>query len=397
VIRRFFSFLVSRLAPWVIILLNVGFLVFVVLVLFVFQGTKEDSDVLALLKKADHVTSEKDTSEKDTPPTASAETLPKEIPVPDAPLPVATIGQDLVERSAFGFLPKRGTGEDRTPWQVYARSDLWPQDPPYARVSLVVEQMGMNQALLDQAKKTLPPGVALAFNPYAGEVFSQMQTARQAGFETLLSLALETRNYPYSDPGSLALLTANLPEKNQEKLSQQMATAQGYMGMIPMMGKIARYDAPLMDLVLGQLGTRGLMYVDTAEGTQAEVHEKRSKNADLPYIHVTLRLQSVEEREAFFKNLAQTALKQGSAVGLLPPYPIIFETVAAWVKALPQTYAQLTFVPVSYQGRLFLDAPKPPEPEPEPAAHAPEDKDKKGKEDPKKKDAPKPKAEGGGH
>jgi polysaccharide deacetylase 2 family uncharacterized protein YibQ len=369
--------------------------VFVALVLFVFQGTKEDSDVLALLKKADHVTPEKDRDEKDMPP--SAETDPKEIPVPDAPPPVATIGQDLVERSAFGFLPKRGTGEDRTPWQVYARSDLWPQDPPYATVSLVVEQMGMNQALLDQAKKTLPPGVALAFNPYAGEVFSQMQTARQAGFETLLSLALETRNYPYSDPGSLALLTANLPEKNQEKFTQQMATAQGYMGMIPMMGKIARYDAPLMDLVLGQLGTRGLMYVDTAEGTQAEVHEKRSKNANLPYTHVTLRLQSIEEREAFFKNLAQTALKQGSAVGLLPPYPIIFETVAAWVKALPQTHAQLTFVPVSYQGRLFLDAPKPPEPEPEPAAHAPEGKDAKRKEDPKKKDAPKPKAEGGGH
>jgi polysaccharide deacetylase 2 family uncharacterized protein YibQ len=398
VIRRFLSFLVSRVAPWVVILLNVGFLVFVALLLFVFQDHSELSpfDVL------DDVTSPPVQPENvPSPRPASSAKVPEKDTVP--PSFSSAVAQDLVERSAFGFVPKRGSGPDRTPWQVYARSDLWPEKPPYATVSLVVEQMGMNPTLLDQAKTVLPSGVALAFNPYAEDVFSQMQNARDAGFETLLSLALETRNYPYSDPGNMALLTGNLPEKNQEMFFQHMATAQGYIGMIPMMGKIARYDAPVMDLILSQMTARGLMYVDAAEGTQAAVHEKRWKNNDSPYARVTLRLESIEAREAFFKTLAQTALKQGSAIGILPPYPIVFKDVKEWVKSLPQNYAQLTFVPLSYQGRLFLDAPKP-EPEPEPAADPKKEEKTDEKKDNDKKDKkeapkpkPKPKSEGGGH
>ena len=398
-IRRFLSFLVSRVAPWVVILLNVGFLVFVALLLFVFQDHSETSSPFM---PVDAMTS----------PPVQPETVPSptpasfaEVPEKDTPPPSfsSAVAQDLVERSAFGFVPKRGSGPDRTPWQVYARSDLWPEKPPYATVSLVVEQMGMNPTLLDQAKTVLPSGVALAFNPYAEDVFSQMQNARDAGFETLLSLALETRNYPYSDPGQMALLTGNLPEKNQEMVFQQMATSQGYIGMIPMMGKIARYDAPVMDLILSQMTARGLMYLDAAEGTQAAVHEKRWKNNDSPYARVTLRLESIEAREAFFKTLAQTALKQGSAIGILPPYPIVFKDVKEWVKSLPQNYAQLTFVPLSYQGRLFLDAPKP-EPEPEPAADPKKEEKTDEKKDNDKKDKkeapkpkPKPKSEGGGH
>jgi polysaccharide deacetylase 2 family uncharacterized protein YibQ len=397
VIRRFFSFVVSRVAPWAIILLNVGFLVFVALLLFVFQEPEEPSQILTQLDTIASAPAQKDT--ETAAPSASSSETPEKDTLP--PSFSAEVAQDLVERSPFGFLPKRGTA-DRTPWQVYARSDLWPEKPPYATVSLVVEQMGMNPTLLDQAKTVLPARVALAFNPYAEEVFSQMQNARQGGFETLLSLAMETRNYPYSDPGNMALLTGNLPEKNQEMFFQHMATAQGYIGMIPMMGKIARYDAPVMDLILSQMTARGLMYVDAAEGTQAAVHEKRWKNNDSPYARVTLRLESIEAREAFFKTLAQTALKQGSAIGILPPYPIVFKDVKEWVKTLPQNYAQLTFVPLSYQGRLFLDAPKP---EPEPAADPKKDDKKDDKKDEKnndkkdKKEAPKPKPkpEGGGH
>ncbi len=398
-IRRFLSFLVSRVAPWVVILLNVGFLVFVALLLFVFQDHSETSSPFLPVDAMTSPPVQPETVPSPTP-ASSAEVPEKDTPPPSFSSAVA---QDLVERSAFGFVPKRGSGPDRTPWQVYARSDLWPEKPPYATVSLVVEQMGMNPTLLDQAKTVLPSGVALAFNPYAEDVFSQMQNARDAGFETLLSLALETRNYPYSDPGQMALLTGNLPEKNQEMVFQQMATSQGYIGMIPMMGKIARYDAPVMDLILSQMTARGLMYVDAAEGTQSAVHEKRWKNNDSPYARVTLRLESIEAREAFFKTLAQTALKQGSAIGILPPYPIVFKDVKEWVKSLPQNYAQLTFVPLSYQGRLFLDAPKP-EPEPTPAADPKKEEKTDEKKDNDKKDKkeapkpkPKPKSEGGGH
>jgi polysaccharide deacetylase 2 family uncharacterized protein YibQ len=396
-------------APWVVIVANIGFLGFVALLLFVFQDSDDTSQALKHLETIAPATSDKDpsSSSKSSPEPSSVTEVEIQTPPPAS---FGAVAQDLVERSAFGFVPKRGTGPDRTPWQVYARSDLWPEKPPYATVSLVVEQMGMNPTLLDQAKTLLPSGVALAFNPYAEDVFSQMQNARDAGFETLLSLAMETRNYPYSDPGSMALLTSNLPEKNQEMIFQQMATAQGYIGVIPMMGKLARYDAPLMDLILSQMTARGLMYVDAAEGTQATVNQNRWKNNDLPYARVTLRLESIENRDAFFKTLAQTALKQGYAVGILPPYPIVFENVRAWVKSLPKTHAQLTFVPLSYQGRLFLDAPKQ-EPAPESKKDdtkkdgakeenhgETKDKDKKNEATPPKPESkPKPKSEGGGH
>ena len=295
-------------------------------------------------------------------------------------------GIDLLERSPDGFLPKRGENDERQPWRSYARMDLWPDDPPLAMISIVVEQMGLNDSLLQQAIKTLPPQISFAFNPYAEDVFTQMQTAREGGFETLLSLAIETRNYPYSDPGSLALLRINNAEQNTSKMLQQLAVAQGYIGITPMMGQNVHYDSELTNVVLTQSKLRGLLYLDFSTGSDADVQQKSAKNQDIPYALINMRLDSVENREDFFNNIKKVALKNGSVVAIVPPYPVIFTAISQWFKQLSTADAsRLAIVPISYQGKMFLDAPKP---SPEPVATAEADKkhDADKKTDDKKND-----------
>jgi hypothetical protein len=271
---------------------------------------------------------------------------------------------DLIEKAANGFLPIIGR-DGRQPWQVYARPfDLGDKRP---RIALVINTLGPSPTAIDTAINHLPAGVTLGFVPYRRGLGEWINLARASGHEVLLNLPMEPANYPADDPGPEALLTALDPPTNLERLNWVMSQATGYVGLVGLMG--SRFSTSHDDMlpILKSLRQRGLLYVDNRSSPQSVVPDIAGE-IGLAATFANRQIDTELERTAIDKKLAELediAKRNGSALGIAHPYPIVMERVAVWAQTVEDRGTVLA--PVS----AVIDRSKAPPASPPPADAAP--------------------------
>jgi polysaccharide deacetylase 2 family uncharacterized protein YibQ len=146
------------------------------------------------------------------------------------------------------------------PFDVY-QNDFLP-DPKKTQLTVIVSELGLNQALFDQVVAGFPPSVSCAF--FANRTLSQEQNnkAREGGRETLLMLPLEPMDYPRSDPGMNTLLT-NMPgPENKKRFESNLSQFTGYMAVMPYGGD--RFCRVKQDFqpILREVQRRGIGYFE---------------------------------------------------------------------------------------------------------------------------------------
>ena len=243
--------------------------------------------------------------------------------------------RDLIEKGKDGFLPIIGR-DGRQSWQVYARPfDLADKRP---RVALVISELGPSPTAIDTAINHLPAGVSLAFVPYRRGLGEWINLAREAGHEVLLDLPMEPTTYPNDDPGPEALLTALDPPANLERLNWVMSQATGYVGFVGLMG--SRFSTSHDDMlpVLTTLQKRGLLYVDNRSSPQTVVPDIAGE-IGLAAGSANRQLDSPADlsRPAIDKKLSELediAKRNGSALGITHPYPIVMERIGVWAQSV---------------------------------------------------------------
>jgi polysaccharide deacetylase 2 family uncharacterized protein YibQ len=260
---------------------------------------------------------------------------------PTGPLPDFNHGRallpapdpDLIEKAPNGFLPIVGR-DGRQPWQVYARPfDLAEKQP---RIAIVISELGPSPTAIDAAINHLPAVVSLAFVPYRPRLGEWINLARAAGHEVLLDLPMEPADYPNNDPGPEALLTALDPPANLDRLDWVLSQATGYVGLIGLMG--SRFSTSHDDMlpILSALQHRGLLYVDN-RSTPQTVAPDIAGDIGLTFASANLQLDTEPVRVAIDKKLSELedlAKRNGSALGVAHPYPIVLERVAVWAQTL---------------------------------------------------------------
>lgn len=177
------------------------------------------------------------------------------------------IDPGLVEFTAAGALPRIGP-DGRTPMREYARPFDRRDSRP--RVALILGGIGLRAGLSEEAIRSLPPQIALAFTPYAPDPAALLAQARDRGFETLLALPMEPTGFPMNDPGHRALLTGLSAGENAQRLEWLLARYPGHVGAVgaltAMRGeRFAALAEPFAQLQLA-LSARGLMYFDARPG-----------------------------------------------------------------------------------------------------------------------------------
>ena len=128
--------------------------------------------------------------------TQSAEQTPAEAaPAEEEEVALLTPAPDpaLIEESPSGPLPKVGA-DGRTPWRVYSRPHNALETRP--QIAVVVTEVGVSNSTTEEAIR-LPGPVTLAFAPYARDLSNQIEQARSAGHEVLLTLPMENRRADY--------------------------------------------------------------------------------------------------------------------------------------------------------------------------------------------------------
>jgi polysaccharide deacetylase 2 family uncharacterized protein YibQ len=251
----------------------------------------------------------------------------------------------LVEQGPYGLLPKVAP-DGREPWRVYAR----PSDvrDTRSRIAIVITEIGLSTAASQEAIRRLPPAVTLSVDPYAAEPDKWVPKARGAGHEILLSLPLESDEFPFRDAGPMALLTSLAVEDNIERLQRVLGRCTGYVvGVSSAFGRRFEQDEASLRPVLEFIARRGLIYVGGA-ASKITLAPSDSDERKFPLITVDVWIDDEATPRGIDRALTQleaTARERGVAVGLARNYPLTIARLAAWAAALEKK--DIALVPIS--------------------------------------------------
>ena len=264
--------------------------------------------------------------------------VPVEPPLARVPDPA------LVEQGAYGPLPRVGA-DGRRPWRVYARPFDARDERP--RVAVIVTGLGLSQAATEAAITRLPGSVTLAFDPYAKGLDDWIPLAREAGHEVLLSLPMESANFPVHDPGPYALRTSLAPADNLRRLEFVLSRLSGYVGVVTVMGSGFTTAEEQLRPLLEALRGRGLLFVEAVRAPKTLAPEMASE-IDLPHVANDMVLDENPSRAAVDIRLAELegiVRKHTTAVAMAAPNPATLERIAAWAATLEGK--NLALAPVS--------------------------------------------------
>jgi polysaccharide deacetylase 2 family uncharacterized protein YibQ len=263
-----------------------------------------------------------------TPPATSEEVQLAALPQ----LPPAVAGDpSLLEYSSYGALP-RVSPDGRRPREVYARRAA-PVPEGVPKIVIVIGGLGLSQTGTQKALDTLPDDVTLAFAPYGGSLQRWVGKARDAGHEVLLQIPMEPADYPAVNPGEHTLLISG-GAANRQDLDWSLGRMTSYAGVMNHMGARFTTDEKAMVPFLGEIGERGLFYLDDGTTPQS-LSQSIGKALDVPVLTADRVLDQDRSPDAIQKQL--TALEaiartRGVAIGVGSAFPTTVEAIAAWVK-----------------------------------------------------------------
>jgi polysaccharide deacetylase 2 family uncharacterized protein YibQ len=229
------------------------------------------------------------------------------------------------------------------PMQTYAAG--WDPSDPHPRVAILLAGIGMSELESDDAIRVTPAAVSLVVSPYAFRPEKLLAAVRAAGHEYLLSVPMEPQAYPFDDPGRYALMTGSTPELNANHLEWVLSRFAGYVGATGALngarGERFANTPGQFGTMLGELASRGLLYVDPRPGA-SPLARVTSRAVDIVIDEPAVRTE-IETKLARLEEIART---RGSAIGLAGvPRPVTIDRIPAWATSLPSR--GLTLAPVS--------------------------------------------------
>ncbi|MDP4002243.1 divergent polysaccharide deacetylase family protein [Methylobacterium sp. NEAU K] len=298
----------------------------------------------SLQRSADEIETASGVTVVRPPGSGPSEAVVIRVPPPNAPRLAPAPDPRISEQGRHGLMPKLGEGRVRA-LDVYAR----PEEPGIGpRIAILVTGLGVGQAATAGATVRLPPAVSLAFLPYGGEAERAAARARDAGHEVFLQLPMEPFDYPDSDPGPQALLTALKGPENADRLAWSMARFPGYVGVANFMGSKMMAD-PTFEPALREIGARGLGFLDDGTGPKpALVNKSRT-----PVARAEIVLDAVPRAEAIDAALSQAearARANGFALVSASGAALTVDRIARWVRDLDTRGLRLVPASVALRG-----------------------------------------------
>jgi polysaccharide deacetylase 2 family uncharacterized protein YibQ len=258
---------------------------------------------------------------------------------PSPPLPRAPLA-GLTENGPNGPLPIIGPN-GRTPAQAYARPFTAQQGKP--AIAIIIGGLGFNQNAATQAIDELPAEVTLSFVPYAQNLQSWIDRARQRGHEVMLELPMEPFDPDADDTGPQTLLASASAQQNVSRLEQLLSRGTGYFGVTNYQGARFATSAQASTPVVQALRRRGLSFISSGIGHRSALSIE-AQRANLPSTAADRIIDARREADAIddqLLNLEALALQNDSAIGAGFAYPVTMEQVSRWARDIEARGYQL--------------------------------------------------------
>jgi hypothetical protein len=200
-------------------------------------------------------------------------------------------------------------------------------------ISIMIDDMGLNKVQSDRAVRLIAP-ITLSWMPYAPGVTDQAAIGAAHGHETMLHMNMEALGR--TDPGPNALRTWLPAETNLGYLRTALDRLPLAVGLNQHEGSVASLSVPLMDVVMGELKARGLLFVDSLTITHS-VALRRAQAAGVSAVGRDVFLDNSPDPGAIRAQLAATeamARRTGHAIAIGHPRPATVDALAAWLPTL---------------------------------------------------------------
>lgn len=250
---------------------------------------------------------------------------PASPPLPRAPL------AGLFESGPNGPLPIVAAN-GRTPSQAYARPFTAQQGKP--AIAVIIGGLGFNANATTQAIDELPAEITLSFVPYAQNLQSWIDRARQRGHEVMLELPMEPFDPDADDTGPQTLLAAAPAQQNISRLEQLLSRGAGYFGVTNYQGARFATSAQASAPIVQALKRRGLSFISSGIGQRTALSVE-AQRASLPMTAADRIIDARREADAIddqLLNLEALALQNHSAIGAGFAYPVTMEQVSRWAR-----------------------------------------------------------------
>ena len=184
------------------------------------------------------------------------------------------------------------------------------------RVALIIDDVGSVRKAAD-AMLQVPARLTwaiLPFTPYAAEY---AEAAKGRGFELILHLPLEPLDRK-NNPGP-GLIKRDWTDKEIfDQLEANLKEVPGVVGINNHMGSAGTADERLMDLIMREIKTRDLYFVDSMT-TDRSVGEALARRHQVRFKkrHVFIdNLSDLESKKKALRELIKIALARGEAIGI---------------------------------------------------------------------------------
>ena len=228
-------------------------------------------------------------------------------------------------------------------WIRNAASSSVPTGEPV--IAILIDDMGIDQKR-SRVAIDLPAPVTLSFIPYGYHLRELTGKARAAGHEIMLHLPMEPLD-PEANPGPNALLTKLDRTEILRRLRWGLDRFEGYVGVNNHMGSKFSAWRPGMQLVMSELRSRGLLFIDSWTSNQS-VGLSLSKELQVPNASRDIFIDHDISRVAIRHSLAELeyiARQRGFAVGIGHPHDLTLTMLNRW---MAEARARgIEFVPIS--------------------------------------------------
>ncbi|MGQ9558883.1 MAG: divergent polysaccharide deacetylase family protein [Candidatus Oleimicrobiaceae bacterium] len=222
-------------------------------------------------------------------------------------------------------------------------------------IALVIDDFGYSTGELAKAFLELPWAVTVSIIPglpFSGAIAEQ---AAAAGKEVMVHMPMEALHEPVEDRGYTLLVT--LSEKEiRDRVARAIACVPGAAGMNNHQGSRATADVQVMSVLMDELKTRGLYFVDSRTNSQSRALAMASRMR-VPCVANDMFLDVEPDTAKIYRQLsllARVAKRKGKAVGIGHVRRSTYELLRREVPRLQEQ--GFRFVPVS----KVLGLPAPP-------------------------------------
>lgn len=273
------------------------------------------------------------------PPTHAA----RNVPMPRVVMtPSPTDRGSILEgdaRRAWSSVPEPQESPAQRPLAAFAVPAA--ADPARPALAIVIDDMGLDRPRALQMIALRGP-LTVSLMTYADNLPELVKQAHDGGHEVMAHLPMEPVN-PKENPGRGALLSRMDEGAIRKTIADDLDNWSGYVGINNHMGSKFTADRNRMAVVMEELKSRGLMWLDSRTINDS-AGPGAARALGVPFITRDIFLDNVETPDAIRVQLElakTTAKNRGTAVAIGHPHDATIAALKEWLPRLTEAGVQL--------------------------------------------------------